>query len=170
LRDRAGRSDAGRADATIDRGSTVNKKAAYVNQQAATRKVDMNEQQNVEAVRRIYQLTNAGDLTSVLNMVSDDVELFLFGSAKVPWAGHWQGRQGAEQFLIAMGKAAEVKDIPDVVVRTGDFGDRYSPSNVADTSDGARCRLQCRSCLDFSRRLDRSNERICRHGRVGGCI
>jgi ketosteroid isomerase-like protein len=44
----------------------------------------MSEQLTVEAVRRIYQLTNHGDLPSVLNMVSDDVELFLFGSSKVP--------------------------------------------------------------------------------------
>jgi ketosteroid isomerase-like protein len=80
----------------------------------------MSEQQNVEAVRRLYQLTNDGDLPSVLNMVSDDVELFLFGSSKVPWAGHWRGRQGAEQFLMAMGKAAEVKDIPDVLIGAGD--------------------------------------------------
>jgi ketosteroid isomerase-like protein len=80
----------------------------------------MSEQQNVEAVRRIYQLTSDGDLPSVLNMLSDDVELFLFGSSKVPWAGHWRGRQGAEQFLMAMGKAAEVKDAPDVLVGAGD--------------------------------------------------
>jgi len=81
----------------------------------------MNEQRNVEAVKRIYQLTNAGDLTFVLNMVSDDVELFLFGSSKVPWAGHWRGRRGTEEFLMAMGKAAEAKDIPDVVVGAGDL-------------------------------------------------
>jgi hypothetical protein len=80
----------------------------------------MSEEQNVEAVRRIYELTNDGDLTSVLNMLSDDVELFLFGSSKVPWAGHWRGREGAEQFLMTMGKTAEVKDIPHVLVGTGD--------------------------------------------------
>jgi ketosteroid isomerase-like protein len=80
----------------------------------------MTEQQNVEAVRRIYQLTNDGDLISVLNMLSEDVELFLFGSSKVPWAGHWRGRQGAEQFLMAMGNAAEVKDITHHLVGTGD--------------------------------------------------
>ena len=51
----------------------------------------MSEQLNVKAVRRIYQLTNDGDLTSVLKMMSDDLELFVFGSAKVPWAGHWRG-------------------------------------------------------------------------------
>lgn len=81
----------------------------------------MSEQLNVEAVRRIYQLTNDGDLPSVLNLVSDDVELFPFGSSKVPWAGHWRGRQGAEQFLMTMGKAAEVEDIPDVLVGAGDL-------------------------------------------------
>lgn len=80
----------------------------------------MSEQPNVEAVRRIYQLTNDGDLPAVLNMVSDDVELFLFGSSKVPWAGHWRGRQGAEQFLMAMGEAAEVKDSPDILIGSGD--------------------------------------------------
>ena len=81
----------------------------------------VSEQRNVEAVRRIYQLTNQGDVPSVLKMMSDDVELFLFGSSRVPWAGHWRGRQGAEQFLITMGKTAEVKDISDVVVGAGDL-------------------------------------------------
>jgi ketosteroid isomerase-like protein len=81
----------------------------------------MSEQLNVEAVRRIYQLTNDGDLPSVLNLVSDDVELFPFGSSKVPWAGDWRGRRGAEQFLTTMGQAAEVEDIPDVLVGAGDL-------------------------------------------------
>ena len=81
----------------------------------------MSEQLNVKAVRHIYQLTNDGDLTSVLKMMSDDLELFVFGSAKVPWAGHWRGRQGAEQFLVTMSKAAEVEDISDVVIGAGDL-------------------------------------------------
>jgi len=80
----------------------------------------MSEQQNVETVRRLYQLTNDGDLAAVLNMLSDEVELFVFGSAKVPWAGHWRGRDGAEQFLRAMGTAAEVKDYLNIVVAAGD--------------------------------------------------
>lgn len=80
----------------------------------------MSEQQNVEAVRRLYQLMNDGDLAAVLEMVDDAVELFLFGSAKVPWAGHWRGRSGVEQFALAMASAAEVKDYPDIVVGAGD--------------------------------------------------
>jgi ketosteroid isomerase-like protein len=80
----------------------------------------MNEHQNVETVHRLYQLTNDGDLPAVLNLLADEVELFLFGSAKVPWAGHWRGRDGAEQFLMAMGGAAEVKDYPDILVGAGD--------------------------------------------------
>jgi ketosteroid isomerase-like protein len=81
----------------------------------------MSEQLNIEAVRRIYQLTNDGDVTSVLKMMSDEVELLLFGSSKVPWAGHWRGRQGAEQFLMTMAKAAEVRDISQIVVGSGDL-------------------------------------------------
>jgi pimeloyl-ACP methyl ester carboxylesterase len=61
-----------------------------------------------------------GDLPSVLNMLSDDVELFIFGSLKVPWAGHWRGRKGAEEFLMAMGNAAEVNDTPDILIGAGD--------------------------------------------------
>jgi uncharacterized protein len=80
----------------------------------------MSEQSNVEAVRRLYQLTNDGDLPAILKMVADDVELFIFGSAKVPWAGHWHGRDGTEQFCIAMAGAAEVKDSPDVMIGAGD--------------------------------------------------
>jgi uncharacterized protein len=80
----------------------------------------MNEQQNVETVRRLYQLANDGDLLAILNRLADDVELFLFGSAKVPWAGHWRGRDGAEQFLRIMSEVAEVKDYPDILVGVGD--------------------------------------------------
>ncbi|MBV8773064.1 MAG: nuclear transport factor 2 family protein [Deltaproteobacteria bacterium] len=79
----------------------------------------MNEQRNIEAVRHLYQLTNDGDLAAVLSMLADEVELFLFGLAKVPWAGYWRGRRGAEQFLRAMAAAAEVKDIPDILVGAG---------------------------------------------------
>jgi ketosteroid isomerase-like protein len=80
----------------------------------------MSDQQNIETVRRLYQLTNDGDLPAVLNILADDVELFLFGSDKVRWAGHWRGRHGAEQFLRAMGNAAEVKDNPDMLISAGD--------------------------------------------------
>jgi ketosteroid isomerase-like protein len=80
----------------------------------------MGEQQNVETVRRLYQLMNDGDLPAVLKMMADDVELFLFGSAKVPWAGHWRGRDGAEQFAVAMAGAAEVKDHPELLIGAGD--------------------------------------------------
>jgi uncharacterized protein len=76
----------------------------------------MGERQNIEAVRRIYQLVNEGQVRAVLEMLADDVEMFVFGSSKVPWAGHWRGRAGAEQFMIAMGGAAEVKDTPDIVM------------------------------------------------------
>jgi hypothetical protein len=58
-------------------------------------------------------------------MVADDVELFLFGSAKVPWERHWRERSGTEQFLIAMGQAAEVKDLPDVVIGAGIRSSRF---------------------------------------------
>jgi ketosteroid isomerase-like protein len=80
----------------------------------------MSEQENIESVRRLYQLMNDGDLPGVLSMLADDVELFVFGSAKVPWAGHWQGRDGAERFILAMAGAADVKDYPDLVVGNGD--------------------------------------------------
>jgi uncharacterized protein len=81
----------------------------------------MGEQNNFEAVRRIYQLVNDGDLPAVLKMLADDVEMFVFGSAKVPWAGHWRGRSGAEQFMTKMGGAAEVKDHPDILMGAGDY-------------------------------------------------
>lgn len=103
----------------------------------------MSEQLNVEAVRRIYQLTNHGDLPSVLNTLSDDVELFLFGSSKVPWAGHWRGRQGAEQFLMAMGKAAEVKDNPDLLIGAGDLVIAIYRPTVRIRATGRDADLNC---------------------------
>ena len=60
----------------------------------------MSEQQDVGAIRRIYRLTNDGDLPSVLNLLSDDAELFIFGSSKVPWA-------------VSLARAEGCRAIPD---------------------------------------------------------
>ncbi len=67
----------------------------------------MSEQLNIEAVRRISQLAHDGDLPAILKMVADDVELFLFGSSKVPWATG-ADKSGPSNFLWRS-EAAEVR-------------------------------------------------------------
>ena len=129
----------------------------------------MSEQPNVEAVRRLYRLTNEGDLSAVLKMVSDDAEAFLFGSPKVPWAGHWRGRHGIEQFLIAMGKAAEVKDSPDVLIGAGDYVVAIHRPTVRIRATGRDADFNCVHVWTFRDGLV-IRMRECGHSFLGGCI
>jgi uncharacterized protein len=81
----------------------------------------MSEQENVQIVQRIYRAFVAGDLPTVLDLMTDDVELFIVGSAKIPWAGTWRGRQGAEQFIRAVVAASEPQDFtPDEFIAAGE--------------------------------------------------
>jgi ketosteroid isomerase-like protein len=75
--------------------------------------------------------------------VADDVELFIFGSTKVPWAGHWRGRDGTQQFCIAMAQAAEIKDSPEILIGTGDSVVAIHRPTVRIRSTGREADFNC---------------------------
>jgi uncharacterized protein len=67
----------------------------------------MSGQSGLEVVQRIYKAIGEGDIPTRLNLVTDDLDLRLFGSDKVPMAGSWIGREGLEQFLSIIAELSE---------------------------------------------------------------
>ncbi len=80
----------------------------------------MNHQPGVEVVRRIYKAIVEGDVPTRLSLVTDDLDLQMFGSEKVPMAGRWRGREGLEKFLSIIAASLEFQDFqPDEFIVSG---------------------------------------------------
>ena len=80
----------------------------------------MSEERSVEVVRRIYKAIVEDDIPTRLSLVTDDFDLCLFGSDKIPMAGRWRGRAGLEQFLGKIAEALEFQIFqPDEFIDAG---------------------------------------------------
>lgn len=75
------------------------------------KEITVNEQENVRTVQRLYQAFVAGDLATILNLVTDDVEFLppvhTHASAVAGWGRAWRGREGAGQYLRTLAEALE---------------------------------------------------------------
>lgn len=69
----------------------------------------MNEQRNIQAVRDAYAAFGRGDITSVLDTLTDDVEWDIPGTSDIPYAGVYRGIGGAADFFRALGEADEIQ-------------------------------------------------------------
>jgi ketosteroid isomerase-like protein len=68
----------------------------------------MNEEANTQLVRQVYQNFAAGDIQSLLNLLSVDVLWQLPEMANVPFAGTFQGREQVARFFSKMAQAQDV--------------------------------------------------------------
>ena len=70
----------------------------------------MAEQENVQTVKEVYAAFERGDIPSLLNLVSEDVEWSLPGPSDIiPFAGEFRGREGVGRFFAALGGAEDVE-------------------------------------------------------------
>jgi ketosteroid isomerase-like protein len=70
----------------------------------------MAEQENVQAVQRLYAAFQGGDSTAFLNTLADNVEWFVPGPKQIlPWAGRRQGREQVAQFFTEFAQTAETE-------------------------------------------------------------
>jgi ketosteroid isomerase-like protein len=65
-------------------------------------------QTNTELVQRLYQMVQAGDVPSLLNLLAEDVLWEVPEIANVPFAGIWRGRQQVGEFFSRMAQAQDV--------------------------------------------------------------
>ena len=90
----------------------------------------MGEQENVVAVKRIYDAFLTGDVGSIVDQVTDDVHWFSHVDPVVPSSGDWSGRANVPGFFTAIGANVEITAFEpadywadgDAVVSTGRFG------------------------------------------------
>jgi len=82
----------------------------------------MSEQDNTQIVKEAYAAFKRGDIPSILNMLSDDVNWFLPGPTDiVPVAGMRRGRAEVGQFFSTLDETQEAKQFePQEFIAQGD--------------------------------------------------
>lgn len=81
----------------------------------------MNEQQNVDVVRRGYEAFGRGDLNTLLTLFDDNIHWSSPGPADLPTAGVRRGRQQVAEFFTAVDEVFEIQQFdPHTFVAQGD--------------------------------------------------
>jgi hypothetical protein len=71
----------------------------------------MSERQNLEALQRAYKAFAEGDISALLDLLTDDVDWnFPPSSVEIPWAKHsWRGRDGVAQGFRELAELVEIQ-------------------------------------------------------------
>jgi len=81
----------------------------------------MNEQENVDIVRRGYEAYGRGDLDSLLSLFDENIEWISPGPAELPTAGTRRGREQVGEFFKAVNELFEVQRFePQTFIAQGD--------------------------------------------------
>ena len=82
----------------------------------------MSEAANVETMKQFYAAFLAGDISQVLNLVTDDFVLSNDFTANVATAGEFNGKEGLEKFFTLLGEVViEVKSfVAEEFIADGD--------------------------------------------------
>lgn len=59
----------------------------------------MHEERNLEVVKDVYAAFGRGDLPGVSEALADDVQWRWYGPSSIPFAGSWDGRARATEWL-----------------------------------------------------------------------
>jgi uncharacterized protein len=95
-------------------------------------------QQNVDAVRRVHEAFERGDIPGLLEMLADDVDWTV--PETLPWGGHYSGRDEVGGFFASLPDYLEelvvtpdeLLDAGDTVVDVGHFGGRAKSGGRLD--------------------------------------
>jgi ketosteroid isomerase-like protein len=81
----------------------------------------VSEQENAKVVEQVYGRFKSGDIQSLLNLLSDDVEWELPNIENVPFAGKRHGREQVGEFFKALADTQEVQHFePKEFIAQGD--------------------------------------------------
>ena len=96
----------------------------------------MSEQQNVEALTRIYEAFGRGDIGYIIDQLADDVHWFTHVDPALPTSGDWSGKAKVPGFFQAITDAMDVTSFTpaefyadgETVVSTGSIGGTTRPA------------------------------------------
>ena len=105
----------------------------------------MSEQENLQAVRAIFECFGRGDVPGMLGRIAEDVVWRLEGAAVVPYSGERRGHAGVVDFLQKLGGNVEFEHFEpqefiaggDRVVVTGTERGRVRSNGRTFTNDWA---------------------------------
>jgi ketosteroid isomerase-like protein len=81
----------------------------------------MNEQQNLDLVRRGYEAFGRGDINGLLELLAEDIEWTSPGPPELPTAGTRRGRQQVAEFFQAVDQVFEIQRFePKSFIAQGD--------------------------------------------------
>ena len=81
----------------------------------------MGESSNVEVVQQAYAAFGRGDIAALLDTFSNDIDWETPGAPRVPYGGHYAGREDVARFFEELGKTAEFERFePREFVAQGD--------------------------------------------------
>lgn len=84
----------------------------------------MSGSQNIETIKAVYAAFGRGDVNTILDAVTDDVDWGTESSSKgAPWYGARKGKEGVGTFFDDFGKAMEVEDFTPLTFAASDGGD-----------------------------------------------
>jgi len=81
----------------------------------------MNEQQNVDIVRRGYEAFGHGDLDAMMKLFDENIEWISPGPAELPTAGTRRGLQQVAEFFKSVNEVFEIQRFePNAFIAQGD--------------------------------------------------
>ncbi len=81
----------------------------------------MNEEANVETIRRCYELYSSGDISELMKYLDPAATYSIPEVENSPYGGIWYGREGFEKFFELLDLAEEVTDYePREYIAQGD--------------------------------------------------
>jgi ketosteroid isomerase-like protein len=81
----------------------------------------MSEQENTKVVAQAYESFKSGDIQSLLDLLSDDIEWELPNIENVPFAGKRHGREEVGEFFKSLADSQEVQHFePTEFIAQGD--------------------------------------------------
>ena len=84
----------------------------------------MGAEDNVKTVKRIYEAFGRGDVGTILDCLTDDVDWASEAAGdSAPWWGVRNGKQATTGFFEALGSATEVEEFTPLAFATTDDGD-----------------------------------------------
>jgi uncharacterized protein len=95
----------------------------------------MSTDANIKTIAEIYQAFGRGDVTAILDAVSDDVDWAAeAGSPTAPWYGVRHGKGAVSEFFTAFGSAMEIEEFTPLTFAAND----------TDVLTVVRCRAKSR--------------------------
>ena len=84
----------------------------------------MNNEQNIETARQMYQAFGSGDVQAILDLVTDDIDWSTDAAIpSAPWYGRRHGKDGVASFFEAIGKTGPVTEFTPLAYAGNDQGD-----------------------------------------------